>query len=81
MTIVNILKNSSVGPQLCKSLGDTREAPVRQELAGAPLQSDSALGASSIGAHRQKIRRVRGMAQAKGLIAALGPKPLVAQAA
>jgi hypothetical protein len=32
-------------------------------------------------AHREKLRRVRAMAQAKGLIAALGPKQLAAQAA
>jgi putative transposase len=37
--------------------------------------------ASSILAHRQKMRRVRGMAQAKQLIAALGLKQLAAQAA
>jgi len=37
--------------------------------------------ASSILAHRKKRRRVRGMAQAKELVAALGLKPLAAQAA
>lgn len=37
--------------------------------------------ASAIVTHRQKMRRVRGMAQAKELIAALGPKQLAAQAA
>lgn len=37
--------------------------------------------ASAIVTHRTKMRRVRGMAQANGLIAALGPKPLAAQAA
>lgn len=37
--------------------------------------------ASSILAHRKKMRRVRAMAQAKELIAALGPKQLAAQAA
>jgi len=37
--------------------------------------------ASSILAHRKKMRRVRGMAQAKVLIAALGPKQLAAQVA
>lgn len=37
--------------------------------------------ASSIVAHRKKMRRVRGMAQAATLITALGPKQLAAQAA
>ncbi len=37
--------------------------------------------ASAISAHRQKMRRVRGMAQAAALIAALGPRPLAASAA
>lgn len=37
--------------------------------------------ASSIVAHRTKMRRVRGMAQATTLITALGEKPLAAQAA
>jgi putative transposase len=37
--------------------------------------------ASSIVAHRKKMRRVRGMTQAKEFIAALGPKLLAAQAA
>jgi putative transposase len=37
--------------------------------------------ASSIVAHRKKMRRVRGMAQAQGLSAALGTKQLAAQAA
>ncbi len=37
--------------------------------------------ASAIVAHRQKMRRVRGMAQANDLIAALGQRHLAAQAA
>jgi transposase-like protein len=37
--------------------------------------------ASAIVAHRTKMRRVRGMAQADLLMTALGRKPLVAQAA
>ena len=37
--------------------------------------------AAAISAHRQKMRRVRGMAQAAALIAALGPRSLAARAA
>jgi transposase-like protein len=37
--------------------------------------------ASAIVTHRTKMRRVRGMAQAAELVAALGPKQLAAQAA
>ena len=37
--------------------------------------------ASAIRAHRQKMRRVRGMTQAADLIAALGPRSLAARAA
>lgn len=37
--------------------------------------------ASAIVTHRKKMRRVRGMTHAKGLVAALGPKQLAAQAA
>ncbi|HXG24378.1 MAG TPA: hypothetical protein VNJ09_07485 [Chthonomonadales bacterium] len=37
--------------------------------------------ASSVVAHRKKMRRVRGVTQAQELMAALGLKPLAARAA